>query len=704
MPPVSHPARRPAGWRRARAAALAVSAAALAAGLTFAGGATAQAIPATAAHAAPGRAAHGRADFRRACPVTTGRDQMACMVLVDTAAAAQARTAAGPDAAGPDAAGPDAAPAGDGYGPSSLQSAYKLPSSTAGAGQTVAIVDAYDDPRAAADLAAYRTAWGLPACGTGCFSKVNQNGQASPLPAASGRTGWATEESLDIDMVSAICPLCHILLVEARGPSTADLGAAVNSAVSLGARFVSNSYGGDESSSDAAFDTQYYKHPGVAVTASAGDAGYGVSYPAASQYVTSVGGTSLTAAPNARGWTESVWGSSAGGEGTGSGCSADDAKPAWQTDTGCARRTDNDVAAVADPDTGVAVYDTYDGGGWLEVGGTSASSPIVAATFALAGTPAAGTYPSSYPYQHAASLFDVTAGADGSCPAAYLCHGEAGYDGPTGLGTPDGTAAFTGSSGGGGGANMVTVTSPGSQSGTVGTAVSLPVRATDSAAGQTLAYTAAGLPAGLSISAATGVISGTPTAAVSSSVRVTATDTTGASGSATFSWTIAAASGGCAPAQLLGNPGFESGSISPWTASAGVLASTGSGAPAHSGSWLAWLDGYGSRHTDTLAQTVTIPASCTSATLSFWLYVNSNDPASRAADTFTAQVLSASGTVLATLATFSNQDEGSGYVQHAYSLKPFIGQRVTIRYTGAETLGGGFDTNFFEDDNALSVS
>ena len=101
---------------------------------------------------------------------------------------------------------------------------------------------------------------------------------------------------------------------------------------------------------------------------------------------------------------------------------------------------------------------------------------------------------------------------------------------------------------------------------------------------------------------------------------------------------------------------------------------------------------------------MTIPASCTSATLSFWLYVNSNDPVNRAADTFTAQVLSASGTVLATLATFSNQDEGSGYVQHAYSLKPFIGQQVTIRFTGAETLGGGFDTNFFEDDNALSVS
>jgi hypothetical protein len=706
-----HPALRPARPALARTWTLIASSVALAAaGLTFASGASAQPVqPARAApaHAGPAHAgpAHagpaepaprGRAGYQRACPVTTRRNQMACMVLVRTRPSA-------PRAAGRDVASPGAAPVGDGYGPSSLQSAYKLPSATAGAGQTVAVVDAYDDPDAAADLAAYRAAWGLPACGAGCFSKVNQNGQASPLPAASGSTGWATEESLDIDMVSAICPKCHIILVEASSPGTASLGTGVNSAVRLGADFVSNSYGGNESSSDAAYDTEYYEHPGVAVTASAGDDGYGVSYPAASQYVTSVGGTSLTTAPNARGWTESAWGSSSGGEGTGSGCSADDAKPSWQKDTGCAKRTDNDVAAVADPSTGVAIYDTYDGGGWLEVGGTSAAAPIIAATFALAGTPAAGTFPSSYLYQHAASLFDVTTGTNGSCATAYLCHAETGYDGPTGLGTPDGVAAFT-SGGGSGSGNTVTVTSPGSQSGTVGTAVSLPVKATDSAAGQTLAYSATGLPAGLSINAATGLISGTPAAAATSSVQVTARDTTGAAGSATFSWSIVAASSGCAATQLLGNPGFESGSISPWTATAGVLADTEEGAPAHSGSWLAWLDGYGGPHTDTLAQTVTIPASCQSASLSFWLYINSDDPAGKAYDTFTVQVLSSSGAVLATLATLSNQNEGSGYVQHAFSLAHYIGQKVTIKYTGAETLGGGYDTNFFEDDNSLSVS
>jgi subtilase family serine protease len=177
----------------------------------------------------------------------------------------------------------------------------------------------------------------------------------------------------------------------------------------------------------------------VAVVASAGDSGYGVSYPSASQYVTSAGGTSLTKSSGARGWSETVW------SGTGSGCaSASEAKPTWQKDAGCKHRTANDVAAVADPNTGVAVYDTYDQGGWLQVGGTSVSSPILASVFALAGTPAAGTYPSSYPYAHTSNLYDVTSGSNGTCTKAYLCHGEVGYDGPTGWGTPHGTGAFAG--------------------------------------------------------------------------------------------------------------------------------------------------------------------------------------------------------------------------------------------------------------------
>ena len=274
-----------------------------------------------------------------------------------------------------------------------------------------------------------------------------------------------------------------------------------------------------------------------------------------------------------------------------------------------------------------------------------------------------------------------------------------GNDGAGGAGACEASHAIVTNPG-----NTVTVTNPGSQTGTVGTTVSLQIHATDSASGQTLTYSASGLRAGLSINSSTGLISGTPTTAATSSVTVTAKDTTNASGSASFTWTINAAGGGCTAKQLFGNPGFETGSISPWSSTAGVLANTSQGVPAHSGSWLAWLDGYGGPHTDTLSQTVTIPATCKNATLSFWLFINSDDPTNAAYDTFKIQVLNSSGTVLATLATLSNQQEGSGYVQHSYSVSSFIGQTIKIKYTGRETLGGGYDTNFFEDDNALNVS
>jgi putative Ig domain-containing protein/phospholipase D-like protein len=266
---------------------------------------------------------------------------------------------------------------------------------------------------------------------------------------------------------------------------------------------------------------------------------------------------------------------------------------------------------------------------------------------------------------------------------------------------PTGSATYTWNVGTTG--NTVTVTNPGSQTGTVGTAASLQVSATDSASGQTLTYSATGLPAGLSISS-TGLISGTPTTAGTSSVTVTAKDTTGATGSATFSWTISA-TGGCTAQQLIQNGGFQSGSLSPWTGSSGVLTKASSSHPSYptSDSYLAWLDGYSGKHTDTLSQTVTIPATCTTATLSFWLYIDSTDPTGKAYDTFTTQVLNSSGTVLATLSTLSNQNEGTGYVEHSFSLAPYIGQTITIKFTGTETLSG-YDTSFYEDDNALNVN
>ncbi len=332
-------------------------------------------------------------------------------------------------------ASPNATGAPAGYGPADLQAAYNLPSSTAGAGQTVAIVDAYDDPTAESDLGVYRSTYGLSSCTTanGCFRKVNQNGGTS-YPAKNG--GWAQEISLDLDMASAICPNCHLLLVEASSSSFANLGAAVNTAAAMGAQAISNSYGGSDAS-DASYG-QYYNHPGHAITVSSGDNGYGVEYPASSQYVTAVGGTHLTRASNTRGWAESVW------SGAGSGCSAYNAKPSWQTDGGCSKRTVADVSAVADPNTGVAVYDSirYQGtSGWLVFGGTSVSAPIIAGVYALAGNGGSVTY-GSYPYSHTASLFDVTSGSNGTCSTAYLCTGTTGYDGPTGLGTPNGTGGF----------------------------------------------------------------------------------------------------------------------------------------------------------------------------------------------------------------------------------------------------------------------
>jgi subtilase family serine protease len=333
-----------------------------------------------------------------------------------------------------------------GYGPSDLQSAYGLTSAAAsrGAGETIAIVDAYDDPNAAADLAQYRSHYGLPSCtaASGCFKKVSQTGSTTSLPTAD--SGWSEEISLDLDMASAICPQCKILLVEAKSATMANLGTSVNEAVSLGAKFVSNSYGGSESSSDTSYDSSYFNHAGVAITVSAGDSAYGAEYPAASKYVTSVGGTALKTSSTTRGWTESVWKTSST-EGTGSGCSAYDAKPSWQTDTGCGKRMISDVSAVADPATGVSVYDSYGvTAGWYTFGGTSASSPIIAGVYALAGTPSSGSYPAAFPYAHTSALNDVTTGNNGTCSPSYFCTATSGYDGPTGWGTPEGVSAFTG--------------------------------------------------------------------------------------------------------------------------------------------------------------------------------------------------------------------------------------------------------------------
>jgi hypothetical protein len=300
---------------------------------------------------------------------------------------------------------PDVVPSG--YWPSDLQSAYNLPSSTAGSGETVAVVDAFNNPTAEQDLQTYRSQFGLPACTTanGCFRKVDQRGGTSYPPTD---TGWAGEIALDIDMVSAICPKCHILLVEADDDIGDNLLAAEDEAANLGANAIGNSWGVNESdigNTEPSLES-FFDHPGIAITASSGDNGYGdVEYPAASQFVTAVGGTSLSKSGSS--WSETVWSD------TSSGCSAFISKPPWQSDPGCSNRTVVDAAAVADPQTGVAVYDSNNHG-WLQAGGTSVSAQIIAAVYALAGN-TSSINNGSFPYSNPSSLFDVTSGSNGNC-------------------------------------------------------------------------------------------------------------------------------------------------------------------------------------------------------------------------------------------------------------------------------------------------
>ena len=658
------------------------------------------AAPASASVTAPA-ATSALPDWVFSCGKSFIPGKKKCFVIKNAAAHPSALTVS-----------PDAIPAGNGYGPSQLQAAYNLTAASAadGAGTTVAVVDAFNDPTAAADLATYRSAAGLPALTAGQFTVYNQNGQTSPLPATAPATDdWTLEESLDVDMVSAICPNCKIDLVEASSDSGNGLFVAEQTAATtLGAKYISNSWGGSESSSDPSMDSSDFGVSGVVYTASAGDGAYsaGVIYPATSPHVVGVGGTTLNTASNSRGWTESVWKTSST-EGTGSGCSAVEPQPSWQAaipliKSACSHRVDNDVAADADPNTGAAVYDTTNGnGGWNEVGGTSESSPIIASVFALAGNNGnGGNNAADSIYTHTANLNEVTASNNGTCSPSVLCTATGApntYNGPTGWGTPNGLTAFQSTSTTG---NTVTVTNPGNQTGTVGTAVSLQISASDSASGQTLTYSATGLPAGLSINASTGLITGTPTTAGSNNVTVTAKDTTGATGSASFTWTINPATSGCTAQQLLGNPGFETGSISPWTSTSGVLADTGEGVPAQAGSWLAWLDGYGAAHTDTVAQTVTIPANCKNATFTYWVEVNSTTTNTN--NKLVLEVLNSSGTVLQTVPVVTAANNGSHYVQFTTNLGSYIGQKITLKFIGTEVSGG--NTSFFEDSNALNVS
>jgi subtilase family serine protease len=326
-----------------------------------------------------------------------------------------------------------------GYGPTDLHTAYNI--TTSGSSSTiVAIVDAFGYDNAEADLQTYRNNFSLPTCTTanGCFKKLNQKGKSNKYPDQDN--GWAAESALDLDMVSAMCPNCTIYLIEANSNSLKNLAAAAAEAGKLGAHVISNSYGGGDSKGTIQFDPSYAQ-AGVAVTASTGDHGFaaGPQYPATSPGVIAVGGTRMTRdAGSPRGFDEVVW------SGAGSGCSKVWAKPAWQLDKGCKMRMEADVSAVADPGTGVAVFGPTKNGNstWQVFGGTSVSAPLVGGIFGNNG----GTVnAASTLYANTASLNDVTTGNNGTCKGgkkAYFCNAEVGYDGPTGLGTPNGLTAF----------------------------------------------------------------------------------------------------------------------------------------------------------------------------------------------------------------------------------------------------------------------
>ena len=563
----------------------------------------------------------------------------------------------------------------EGFGPADLASAYKLPTATAGRGQRVYIVDAYDDPTAEADLAVYRKQFGLEPCTTdnGCFQKLNQHGKPSPLPAPS--SSWSGEISLDLDMVSAICPNCGITLIESDSPSD-DLLAAVKTAERLGAKFVSMSWGGPESGNLAQLDKQYFNPRGIVYAASTGDYDYdaGVSYPASSTATTAIGGTSLVKGGSGRGWSETVWNNEPG-HGTGSGCSAEITKPAWQSvipTTVCPKRAIADISAVADPATGVAVYQTTGGNGWAVYGGTSAAAPIVAATYALAGDPSPSSHPASYPYGRTANLNDVVQGNNGECTPAPLCTAQPGWDGPTGLGTPNGLRAVTSPTK----ANRITVSAPAQQFSAVGDVVLQRVHATNS--GHRLVHFAAtDLPAGLRIDAATGVTFGRPTRPATHSTTVIATDSTGARANTVINWIVSSHKNAVA------NGDFESGTGG-WTQTSDVIREDGQ--YGNHGLGYAWLGGEDSARTDSLSQQVKVPFFGHPA-LRFGVRINGE----QATDVLKVTVDGK------TVRTLTGAQTSPRYVVQSIDLTPYRGRSITLAWTSTTET----PTTFLLDDISI---
>lgn len=376
--------------------------------------------------------------YRAVCPVPPRGNTARCGALVVTNAKGTAATTTTPT----------------GFSPGQFHSAYNLPTQTSVA-QTIALVVAYDWPTAKADLDKFNSTFGLPvfpSCSatvtTACFQKVNQSGAASPLPATDG--GWAQETAIDVETAHGICQNCKILLVEANSAGFADLAAAENTAAALGANVISNSYGGGDWVLDLSPYEPAYDHPGVAIVAATGDNGYtssGSVFPASLSGTVAVGGTTLALNTDNSYKSETAW------TGGGSGCSYKYAAPSWQTSlpnwasVGCGtKRATADVAADGDPATGASIYDStpYNRkSGWFKFGGTSLAAPLIAGVYGLAANASAQPYPASIAYANPTALRDITTGSNYStCAGRTICQAGPAYDGPTGLGTPNGLGGF----------------------------------------------------------------------------------------------------------------------------------------------------------------------------------------------------------------------------------------------------------------------
>jgi subtilase family serine protease len=323
------------------------------------------------------------------------------------------------------------------FGPSVIQQIYRFDQvANQGAGQVIALIDAYDDPNAESDLGVFNTLWNLPACTTanGCFTKIYATGTAPPED-----SGWALEISLDTQWAHAMAPLAKILLVEAASDADTDLFHASDVAVQMGATVVSMSFTGPEFTNEV-FEDLHFVTPGVTFVAASGDGGNfgGVGYPAASPFVVGVGGTTLVLNATGGYGYETAWDDSAGG------VSAVEREPSYQTGVQTTGgRGVPDVAYDADPATGVAVYDSVPMGGqagWYQVGGTSMGTPQWSALFAIANSlrVAAGKQVlSKLPfglYRKSSDYHDILLGTNGECGA--ICDATSGYDFVTGMGTP----------------------------------------------------------------------------------------------------------------------------------------------------------------------------------------------------------------------------------------------------------------------------